>query len=97
MNKLFASDYVSVGVSGKIRSKAEVIQVYSTGQLVSTSAQIDQLTVRQYGEFAIVIGFITISGKDGATDISGKYAFTRVYRRERNEWLAVSFQATLVK
>jgi len=97
MNKLFASDYTSVGVSGKIRLRAEVIDAYSSRRLAISAAQTEKITVRQYGDIAIVVGFITVSGKEGDTDISGRYAFTRVYKRDSGEWRAVSFQATLVK
>jgi uncharacterized protein (TIGR02246 family) len=97
MNKLFASDYTSVGVSGKIRSRAEVIEAYSSRTLAISTAQTEKITVRQYGDIAIVVGFITVSGKEGGTDITGRYAFTRVYKRESGEWRAVSFQATPVK
>jgi hypothetical protein len=38
-----------------------------------------------------------MSGKDGNDDISGRYAFTRVYKKDAGEWRAVSFQATPVK
>jgi len=97
MNRLFASDYTSVGVSGKIRSRAEVIEAYSSGKLAIATAQTGKITVRQYGDMAIVVGLITVSGKEGSTDISGQYAFTRVYKRDAGKWLAVSFQATPVR
>ena len=97
MGNLFANDYTSVGVSGHIRSRAEVLEAYSSGRIVIATAQTGKMTVRQYGEVAVVVGLITVSGKEGSTDISGQYAFTRVYRRDAGKWLAVSFQATLVK
>lgn len=97
MGSLLASDYTSVGISGHIRSRAEVLQAYSSGRLVMSAAQTDKMTVRPYGDVAIVVGLITVSGKEGSTDISGQYAFTRVYKREAGKWLAVSFQATPVR
>jgi uncharacterized protein (TIGR02246 family) len=97
MNKLFASDYTSIGVSGKIRSRTEVIEAYSSGNLAIATAQTGKIRVRQYGDIAIVVGLITVSGKEGSTDISGQYAFTRVYKRDAGKWLAVSFQATSVR
>jgi ketosteroid isomerase-like protein len=97
MNKLFASDYTSVGIYGRIRSKAEVIEASSSGRLAISAAQVEKLTVRQYGDVAIVVGFVKVSGKDGATDVSGRYAITRVYKRDSGDWHAVSFQATLEK
>jgi ketosteroid isomerase-like protein len=97
LNKLFTSDYVSVGGAGQIWSKVEVIDGLTRGSRAITAAQIEKITVRQYADTAIVVGFLTMSGKDGDKDISGRYAFTRVYKRESGEWHAVSFQATLVK
>jgi uncharacterized protein (TIGR02246 family) len=97
MNKLFASDYTSVGVSGRIRSRAEVIEAYSNGRLALSASQTDKMSVRQYGDIAVVVGFVTVSGTDGGTNISGRYAFTRVYKQDSGEWRAVTFQATLVK
>jgi ketosteroid isomerase-like protein len=97
MGSLFASDYTSVGVSGHIRSKSEVIEAYSGGRITIATAQTGKLTVRQYGDMAVVVGLITVSGKEGSTDISGQYAFTRVYKRDAAKWLAVSFQATPVR
>jgi uncharacterized protein (TIGR02246 family) len=97
MASLFASDYTSVGVSGHIRSRTEVIEAYSSGRLAIATAQTGKITVRQYGDIAIIVGLITVSGKEGSTDISGQYAFTRVYKRDAGKWLAVSFQATPVR
>jgi hypothetical protein len=97
MNKLFANNYVSVGVSGQIRSKTEVIDAYTSGKLAIASAQTEKITVRQYNDIAIVVGFVSVAGKDGDRDISGRYAFTRIYKSDSGEWHAVSFQATLVK
>jgi ketosteroid isomerase-like protein len=97
MNELFASDYTSVGVSGQIRSRAEVIEAYSNGRLALSASQTGKMTVRQYGDIAVVVGLVTVSGTDGGTDISGRYAFTRVYKRDSGEWRAVTFQATVVK
>jgi uncharacterized protein (TIGR02246 family) len=97
MSSLFASDYTSVGVSGHIRSRAEVIEAYTSGRLAIRKAKTGQITVRQYGDFAIVVGQITVSGKEGSKDISGQYAFTRVYKQDSGKWLALSFQATPVR
>jgi uncharacterized protein (TIGR02246 family) len=97
LNKLYATDYTSVGGAGQIWSKTEIIDACTRGQRIISAAQIEKITVRLYTDTAIVVGFLTMSGKDGNRDISGRYAFTRVYRKESGEWRAVSFQATPVK
>jgi ketosteroid isomerase-like protein len=97
LNKLYASDYISVGGAGQIWSKAEVIDSLTSGRRAITAAQVEKITVRQYADTAIVVGTLTMSGKDGDKDITGRYAFTRVYKRDSGEWHAVSFQSTPVK
>jgi Domain of unknown function (DUF4440) len=59
--------------------------------------KIEKITVRQYDDFTIVVGLVTVEGKEGDRDISGRYAFTRVYKNNSGEWQAVTFQATPVK
>jgi ketosteroid isomerase-like protein len=97
LNKLYTSDYISVGGAGQIWSRAEIIDACTSGKRAISAAQIEKITVRQYADTAIVVGFFTMSGKDGDRDISGRYAFTRVYKKESSEWRALSFQATLVQ
>jgi ketosteroid isomerase-like protein len=97
MNNLLATNYESVGFSGQVRSKAEVMAAYSGGNLAISDAHEDKTTVRQFGDTAIIIGVLTLTGKDGSTDISGHYTFTRVYKRTNGKWQAISFQATPTK
>jgi len=97
LNNLYADDYISVGGAGQIWSKAELIDALTQGKRAISSAQIEKITVRQYTDTAIVVGFLTMSGKDADKDIGGRYAFTRVYRRDAGKWRAVSFQSTPVK
>jgi ketosteroid isomerase-like protein len=96
LNNLLADDYISIGVSGQVRSKADVLQAYSHG-LTITNVRSKIEKVRVYGDMAIATGVITMSGKEGSVDISGNYAFTRVYQLRLSKWLAVSFQATPIR
>lgn len=97
MNSLFATNYESVGFSGQVRSKAEVMAAYSGGKLAISDAHEDKTSVRQFGDTAIIIGVLSLTGKDGSADISGRYTFTRVYKRTNGNWQAISFQATPTK
>jgi hypothetical protein len=97
LDKLLADDYVSVDLSGRIRSRAEIMKDYKSGSIAISSVRSEPQTVRQYGSIAIVVGFITLSGNDHGKDISGKYAFTRVYKESSGVWRAVSFEATPAK
>jgi ketosteroid isomerase-like protein len=97
MDSLLAANYESVGFSGQVRSKAEVMAAYAGGKLAISDAHEDKTSVRQFGDTAIIIGVLSLTGKDGSTNISGHYTFTRVYKRTNGKWQAISFQATPTK
>jgi ketosteroid isomerase-like protein len=52
--------------------------------------------VRVYGDTAVVTSQASLSGTNGASDISGQYRYTRVYARRRGQWKIVSFEASRV-
>jgi hypothetical protein len=97
LDKLLAADYVSIDIAGHIRSRSEIIRDSTSGSIAVTSVHSEPQTVRQYGPIAIVVGFITLAGTNHGKDISGKYAFTRVYKNDAGTWRAVSFESTPVK
>jgi hypothetical protein len=43
----------------------EVIDGLSKGTRAIRAAEIEKITVRQYGDTAVVVGFLTMSGKSG--------------------------------
>ena len=95
--KLVSDDYVSIGVTGIVSTKADLIANYKSGKTKFDSIDQKDMKIRVYGNTAIVIGTADVKGHTGDTDISGQYRSTRVWLKRNGKWQSVSFQATLVK
>lgn len=55
------------------------------------------LTVRIYGDTAVVTGSSSQKGQENGKDYSGDYRFTRVYVKQGEAWKTVALQATLIQ
>ena len=54
------------------------------------------MKVRVYGNTAVVTSRAQLEGTNGASDISGKYRYTRVYNYRYGQWKIVSFEASRI-
>jgi hypothetical protein len=94
LSSLLADGFISVGFTGHVRSKAEVIETYTNGKTLIKSANETEVIVRQFDDTAVVVGTLTLIGNDSGTDITGSYRFMRVYKKFGEKWQAISFEAT---
>jgi ketosteroid isomerase-like protein len=60
------------------------------------SVQYDDLTVRIYGNVAILQGVADNTGVFRGTPFSGKLRYTRVFVRRAGGWVAVAMQHTMI-
>ncbi len=95
--KLVSDDYVSIGITGMVSTKADLIANYKSGKTKFDSINPKDTKIRVYGDVAIVIGTADVKGHTGNTDISGQYRSTRVWLKRNGKWQSVSFQATRVQ
>ena len=96
MDRLLADDYVGISATGTIETKPEAIALRRAGTLHITSLDLNDLKVRVYGDTAVVTSRADLEGTNGASDISGKYRYTRVYNRRFGQWKIVSFEASRI-
>lgn len=94
--KLVSDDYISIGVTGTVSTKADLIANYKSGKTKFDAIDVQDTKIRVYGDTAIVIGTANVKGNSGDTDISGQYRSTRVWIKRDGNWQSVSFQATRV-
>jgi len=86
IERVYADDYVVIGVNGLVRDKAQVIADFKSGALKVESFKDDELKVRVYGDTAILTGRSTSKVKDKGQDTSGQSLFTRVYVKQNGQW-----------
>jgi uncharacterized protein (TIGR02246 family) len=90
LDRIYADDFIGVGPSGTVRSKAEVISDFTSGNLKFQSITTDEVRVRVYENTAVETGLSTMSGQDKGKAVPRDTRFTRVWVKERGRWRLVA-------
>lgn len=96
MDHLLADDYIGITSNGTIETKAQALAQRRAGTMRITKLDLSDVHVRVYGDTAVVTSVADLVGTNGASDISGKYRYTRVYNRRLGHWKIVSFEASRI-
>jgi len=96
MDHLLADDYIGITSNGTIENKAQALAQRRAGTVQITQLDLSDVHVRVYGNTAVVTSVANLVGTNGASDISGKYRYTRVYNRRLGQWKIVSFEASRI-
>ena len=94
--QVLADDWRLIDGAGRILSKAEVLAQSFSGDRQVTSGKIDEITVRPFGDWAIVNGRTHIVGRFGGQDMEITLRFTDVFAYLDENWKVVASQATLL-
>jgi len=90
LERLLADDFTGTSANGQRYSKAEAIDDVKAGRYVAESMDLSRITVRVYGETAVVTLDQTEKSQFKGEDCSGRYAFTDVWVKRQGEWRAVA-------
>jgi ketosteroid isomerase-like protein len=93
--QIIVEDFAFVGPDGNVVNKSDYVKSIP-GPTVFTAFNIENLSVRVYGDAPVVTGTATISAKTGSKEESGRYAFIDSFVKQNGEWKAVSGQATAI-
>ena len=63
LNRLYAEDFIGIGPSGTVRTKAQVIADFISGRLRFKSITTDQVRWRVYGDTEVETGISTMIGQ----------------------------------
>ncbi len=94
--RIEADDFVLNDPTGATVSKADDLQDLKSGAYKWTDFKFEDMKVRIYGKTAIATGVAKIKGSFKGQDATGRYRFTDVFVRKKDEWRAVSTQLTAV-
>jgi len=97
LDRLTAADYTFITLRGELRTKDEIVKGFRSGAFHYDTRTISDLTVRVYGNTAIVVGRSNQKGSENGKDYSGDYRFTRVYVKQGGQWETVALQTTLIQ
>lgn len=97
LDRMTSDDYTFINQKGELRTKAEILTGFKSGTFKYGARKVSELTVRIYGDTAIVTGRAMQEGTENAKDYSGENRFTRVYVKRDGHWVSVALQVTLVE
>ncbi len=92
--RMVADEFVEISRLGQLRTKADNLRDVASGQLRLTSVKYDSLTVRIYGDVAVLRGIADNTGTFRGFPFSGKVRYMRIFVRRDGRWQAVAMQQT---
>ena len=90
LDRIYANDFIGIGPSGTVRTKAQVIADFTSGDLRFQSITTDDVQVRVYGNTAVETGRSTMIGQDKGKAVPHDNRFTRVWIKQQGRWQLVS-------
>src|SRR5262245_20540289 len=79
LSRMTADEFVEISRLGQLRRKVDNIHDIGSGELKLTSVKYDSLTVRVYGDVAILQGIADNTGTFRGYPFAGKIRYTRVF------------------
>jgi uncharacterized protein (TIGR02246 family) len=90
LGRIYADDFIGVGPSGTVRTKAQVISDFTSGDLKFQSITTEDVQVRVYGNTAVETGLSTMVGQDKGKAVPRDTRFTRVWVEQQGRWRLVA-------
>ena len=90
LERIYAEDFIGVGPSGTVRTKAQVISDFTSGSLKFQSITTDEVKVRVYENAAVETGLSTMIGQDKGRPVPRDTRFTRVWVKQQGRWRLVA-------
>ena len=90
LRRIYADDFLGIGPTGVVRSKADVIADFTTHALTYQSIVTAEVRVRVYGNTAVETGRSTMVGQDKGKTVPVENRFTRVWVRTGGRWQLVA-------
>ena len=97
LSRMLAPDFIEISRLGTVRTRADNIRDIASGALHLTAVTYDSLTVRVYGDVAVLTGIADNTGTMRGFPFSGKIRYTRVFVRRDGRWQAVLMQQTMMQ
>src|SRR5687767_492851 len=91
-----SDEWSVIDPTGRVLTKAEVLREAFTGERTITEGKIDQINVRDFGDWAIVTGRTRMSGSYKGEKMSVALRFTDVFIRTSGEWKCLASQGTFI-
>ena len=96
LGDILADSWVALGWDGQRTDKAKALAEMKTPGNSLDTIEMGPMTVRIFGNTAVVTGSDTEKSMENGKDTSGKYVWTDVFVKQNGKWKAVASQSTKV-
>ena len=96
VNQIMADDWTGIDFRGMTVTKAETLDELKAGESGNQSVELGEMTVKVFGNTAVVIGSDTEKSTYHGKDSSGKYAWLDVFVKRDGRWQAVASESTKI-
>ena len=97
LSRMMAPEFIEISRLGQVRTGADNLRDIGAGVLKLTSVKYDSVTVRIYGDVAVLRGIADNTGSMRGFPFSGKIRYTRVFVKRDGRWQAVAMQQTVMQ
>jgi hypothetical protein len=97
LSRMVADEFMEISRLGQLRTKADNIRDIASGDLRLLSVKYDSLTVRIYGDVAVLRGIADNAGTFRGYPFTGKIRYMRIFLRRDGRWQAVAMQQTALQ
>ena len=94
LSRMIAPDFIEISRLGQIRTRQDNVREIASGTLKLLTINYDSLSVRMYGNTAILFGIADNTGTFRGFPFQGKIRYMRVFVRRDGRWQAVAMQQT---
>jgi ketosteroid isomerase-like protein len=92
--RIYAEDFTMTNPFGEVMTKEQRIGQIKPGGVMFDSYSVDDVSVRIYGDTAVVTNRATLAGKRGDQTLAGQYRITQVFVKKGGNWQLVAAQST---
>jgi ketosteroid isomerase-like protein len=94
LERMLADDFVGIGPFGFMLTKEQWLARYRSDDLRNESVTLDEVSVRSYGEVAVIVGRQTQRTFFQGRDVSGRFRTTLICVRQAGDWRIAGWQAS---
>lgn len=93
LGRAFSDDYVFVNPAGALQNKKQRVDEVGSGDRKYELAKYDEVTVRVYGNTAIVTARVTVKGTNKGVPFSGQFRSLLTLMKIKGKWQLIASQA----
>jgi ketosteroid isomerase-like protein len=96
LDRMTSADYTYIDQWGVKHGKAEILANFKSGANKVETRELSELSVSVHGNTAVITGRGAIKGTEAGKANNSEWRFTRVYVKEKGNWISIANQGTTI-